>query len=140
MATAPKLHHVEMLDIDDSGILTEVVIVQRKADGSVYYINTEVLHPLDKSRLKRILTSQHADKYECWDLLSQSRLNNGLNALDYFHNNFVKVKRAPGSIDERSGLGSVSGKGSDAIIGSEFSAPDQATVSERAVGGNGRGL
>lgn len=121
-----KLHHVEMLDIDESGILTEVCIVKKDEEGNIFYINNETLHPIDKARLKKIVTSQHADKYPLWELLSQARLSNGMNALDYFHYNFVKVKRAPGSKLMSAGLtglttttSQLSELAGDKIIGSE---------------------
>lgn len=144
MAQTPaKLHHVELLDIDNSGIMTEVAIVKREEDGSVFYINTEVLHPIDKARLKKVVTSQHADKYTLWELLSQARLSNGMNALDYFHYNFVKCKRAPGSKMTTSGLSGISGSdmvSSDKMIGSEFSDPTSAEFSSGGAGITSRGL
>lgn len=99
-----QLNHIEQLDIDDTGLLQEVAVVKREDDGTIHYILVDALHPLDKSRLKKIVTSQHADKYSLWELMSQAKLSNGMNALDFFHYNFIKVKRAPGSIKPGSSL------------------------------------
>lgn len=126
-----KLYHIEMLDIDQSGIMTEVAVVKKDEDGSVFYINTETLHPIDKARLKKIVTSQHADKYPLWELLSQARLSNGMNALDYFHYNFVKCKRAPGARIPTGGMAGISGLGElagDKMIGSETTDPFRAEL------------
>lgn len=128
MAQKPKMHHIEMLDIDNSGILTEVAIVKREDDGTVFYINTETLAPIDKARLKKIVTSQHADKYPLWDLMSQGKLSNGMNALDFFHYNFVKCKRAPGSTMASSGLSTVNSNITDKMVGSDFVDPETAEL------------
>lgn len=142
MATAPqKMWHIEMLDIDNSGIMTEVAVVHKDEDGSIFYVNTETLHPIDKGRLKKIVTSQHADKYPLWDLLSQARLSNGMNALDYFHYNFVKCKRAPGSKINSGGLNSFNSNNElmgDKMIGSDSVDPFAASIDQ--AGGSSRGL
>jgi hypothetical protein len=45
-----------------------------------------------------VLTGGHSDKYPLWELLSQERLSNGKNGLDYFHQ-MVRTKKAPGHVD-----------------------------------------
>lgn len=32
-------------------------------DGTLFGIDVEKLHPIDKARLKKVITSVHADKY-----------------------------------------------------------------------------
>lgn len=94
-----NLHHVFLIDWDDTGIFKEVAIVKEdEGDGTIYGILVETLHPIDMSRLKKIVTSQHADKYPLWELMSQITLKNGYNALDFFHANHVKVKRPRGAV------------------------------------------
>lgn len=138
MATAPKvqskiekhatdLHHVFLIDWNDDGMLKEIAIVMESPDGSVYGIEVDKLHPIDKARLKKFLVSVHADKYPLWELLSQGQLNNGINPLDFFHMNYVKIKRPRGAI-LGGGLASVEVYGNDKIIGSEFSNPRGASV------------
>jgi hypothetical protein len=124
-ASSNEIKHVEYLDVDDSGQLKEVAVVKRWDDGSVSYINIKLLDNVDKGRLKGILEGVHADKYELFELLSQARLTNGLNALDYFHP-LVRIKRAKGHIDtvQGGGLNSVKSVKSDgSVIGQEFSDP-----------------
>jgi hypothetical protein len=141
MATAPvkiekrktDLHHVFLIDWADDGIIREIAIVMESPDGSIYGIEVDRLHPIDKARLKKFLVSVHADKYPLWELLSQGRLNNGINPLDFFHMNYVKVKRPRGAV-LGGGLASVEVYGSDAQIGSEFTRGDQGTVSGQTPG------
>ena len=123
--------HIELIDIDDTGLLKEVAVVKREEDGALHYINVTELAPIDKQRLKKIISSPHADKYELWELLSQATLSNGLNALDFFHYNFVKVKRPLGARAGGLSIADVA-EASTKIVGSEFVNPaevalDQAT-------------
>jgi hypothetical protein len=137
MATAPQgakiekrptnMKHVFLIDWNDDGILKEIAVVMEAQDGTIYGIEVDKLHPIDKARLKKFLVSVHADKYPLWELLSQGKLNNGINALDFFHANYVKVKRPKGSI-LGGGLASVEVYSSDRQIGSEFTGGDQGTV------------
>jgi hypothetical protein len=57
-------------------------------------------------------------------LLSQSKLSNGLNGLDYFHQSLIKMKRVPGAKGGKvgGGLDKVAPAVST-MIGSEFSDP-----------------
>ena len=123
-----SLPHIFLCDIDDSGLLKEIAVVKKLKDGSLFYIDVDPLHPIDKARLKKIVSSQHADKYELWDLMSQARLSNGMNALDFFHSNYVKVKRPKGARAAIGGLETVAGNISDNIVGSEFANPAEATL------------
>lgn len=135
MATAPTkiekrktdLQHVYLIDWHDDGILKEIALVNETPDGTLYGIEVDKLHPIDKGRLKKFLVSVHADKYPLYELLAQGRLNNGINALDFFHMNYVKVKRPRGAV-LGGGLASVEVYGSDRQIGEEFTKGDQGTL------------
>jgi len=122
------LRHVYLIDWNDDGLLKEIAVVMEAPDGSIYGIEVDKLHPIDKARLKKFIVSVHSDKYPLWELLSQGQLNNGLNPLDFFHMNYVKIKRPRGAI-LGGGLASIDVYGSDKIIGSEFSDPRGAQVS-----------
>lgn len=119
--------HVELMDIDGTGLVSEVAIVKRSKDGTIHYIDIAKLPALDKGRLRKILSSPHADKYELWELFSQSKLSNGLNALDFFHSNFVKIKRPIGAkaVSAPESILNVMPE-SDKVIGSDFSNPEEA--------------
>lgn len=126
---ATDLPHIFLIDWNDDGILREIAVVLEAPDGTIYGIEIDKLHPIDKARLKKFITSVHADKYPLWELLSQGQLNNGLAALDFFHQNYVKVKRPRGAI-LGGGLASVEVYKDDSIIGSKFSDPRAAQVAE----------
>lgn len=125
------LRHVYLIDWNDDGLLKEIAVVMEAPDGSIYGIEVDKLHPIDKARLKKFIVSVHSDKYPLWELLSQGQLNNGLNPLDFFHMNYVKIKRPRGAI-LGGGLATIDVYGSDKIIGSDFSDPRGAQVSSEA--------
>jgi hypothetical protein len=124
---AQKFTHVELKDVDGTGILREVVVMKRWDNGSYSYIETALLDNVDKGRLKGIITGPHADKYEAWELCELTNLSNGMNALDYFHQ-VTRHKREQGSIaSQGQGLSTVSAIRTSKIIGSEFTNPGEAT-------------
>lgn len=95
---ATDLRHIFVVDWNDDGILKEIAVVMETEDGTLFGIEVDKLHPIDRSRLKKVVTSVHADKYPLWELLSQGTLNNGMNALDFFHANYVRIKRPRGAV------------------------------------------
>lgn len=116
-----SMNHIFLIDWDDTGLLKEIAVMKEAKDGTIYGIDVNLLHPIDKARLKKIISSVHADKYELYDLMSQTRLNNGMNALDFFYANYMKVKRPRGSVIASSFADTpVSLAGGDQVIGSEF--------------------
>lgn len=129
---ATDLKHVFLIDWHDDGLLKEIAIVMETQDGTLFGIEVDKLHPIDKARLKKVITSVHADKYPLWELLSQGRLNNGMNALDFFHANYVKVKRPRGAVIG-GGLASVQMDLDDGkMIGSSFSDPRGGALASEA--------
>ena len=125
---ATDLPHIFRMDVDDSGLLQEIALVKEETDGTIYYVPISPLHQIDKQRLKKIVTSVHADKYPLWELLSQATLSNGMNALDFFHYNCVKTKRPKGALASRDTLGSINGNISDRVIGSDFANPAETSL------------
>lgn len=124
--------HIEYIDVNDDGVLEEVAVVKRWEDGSLSYILIASLGAIDKARLLKIVTSGHAGKYELWDLMTQIKLSNGMNALDFFHQNLIKMKRAKGSVSQSLGSALRNTKilnvENGAMIGSEFSDPNVASL------------
>ena len=131
------LKHVFLIDWNDDGLLKEIAVVMEKDDGTIYGIEVDKLHPIDKGRLKKFLVSVHADKYPLWELLSQGRLNNGVNPLDFFHTNYVKVKRPKGAV-LGGDLASIEVYSSDRQSGSEFADPRGGAISSEAPSALGR--
>ncbi len=132
--TRANLNHIEYVDVNNDGILEEIAVVKRNPeDGTIHYIDVAPLDPIDKARLKRIVTSQHADKYELWELMSQTKLENGMNALDFFHTNLVKVKRGNQTTSTQFGGSLATAKVTSqvAMPGSEFSDPTAAVPAQQ---------
>jgi hypothetical protein len=65
--------------------------------GNYYYIEIPTLDSVDKHRLVKILTNRNAGHFPMWELMAQITLNNGVNALEYFHQ-LVKVITPQGVI------------------------------------------
>jgi hypothetical protein len=131
------LNHIFNFDISGDGRMREVAVVKAdrnpdKSIRSIYYIDVALLDNVDKGRLKTIVTSRHSDKYELWDLLAQSTLSNGKNALDYFHQ-LVRSEQGVGTVNTSlgGGLAGVKSEGAQ-IIGSEFSDPTSAALETQA--------
>jgi hypothetical protein len=80
-----KYPHIEFLDLNNDGVFIECAIMKRTPEGAVHYIDISLLDNIDKSRLLKIVTNRLAETFELWDLMSQLTLNNGMNALKYFH-------------------------------------------------------
>jgi len=124
-----SLPHIFLCDIEGTGLLKEIAVVKKFKDGTINYIDIDPLHPIDKARLKKIVVSaqQRQDSRGLWEIMSESRLSNGMNALDFFHTNCVKVKRPKGS---RGAVGSIIDVPTvtDKMIGSEFTNPAEAKM------------
>ena len=92
-----EYQHVQYLDLFGNGILKEVVVVKEEINGDKYFIQTDVLDMVDLERLRHILDKRDSNMYPMWDLMGQTMLRNGMNALEYFHQ-LVRVKTAAGPI------------------------------------------
>ncbi len=92
-----RFNHVEWMDLNNNGTLTEVAVVKKDGQGNVYFFELNKLDAIDRQRLFNIITKMHSDKFELWDALSQHTLGNGMNALNYFHQ-LVKILTPSGSI------------------------------------------
>jgi hypothetical protein len=128
-----SMNHIFFFDVEGDGRLREVAIVKaaKTQEGivqSVYYIDIALLDNVDKGRLKGLVTGTHADKYELWDLMSQGTLNNGKNALDYFHQ-LVRTVHGPGATNTSLGGGLAGVKiESNTMVGAEFGDPAGASL------------
>lgn len=89
--------HVQYLDLFGNGILHEVVVIKEEVNGDKHFIQTSLLDEIDLLRLRGILDRRDANMYAMWDLMSQTQLKNGVNALEYFHQ-LTRVKTGAGPI------------------------------------------
>lgn len=80
-----NLPHIYWIDLKGDGVFTECAVMKRDNLGNVFFFPLTALDSIDKKRLSRIVTNRNARTYELWDLMSNITLNNGVNALTYFH-------------------------------------------------------
>lgn len=89
--------HIEWLNIRDDGTLSECAIMKKDREGNHFFFELNSLDDIDKRRLVRIVTNRNARNFPLWDLMSQTTLNNGINALEYFHQ-YVKMLTPSGTV------------------------------------------
>jgi hypothetical protein len=90
--------HLKYVDLYNNGVVYEVIVLQfNPENGDLFYIRTMDLDSIDADRMGRILKRRDADRLAMWDLLDGITLNNGMNALKYFHQ-LVMVKTGSGEI------------------------------------------
>ncbi len=107
--------HIEWVDLQGNGTLTEVAVVRRDEQNNLYFFELNKLDGIDRQRLFNIITKRHAPQFELWDLLSQHTLGNGMNSLDYYHQ-LVKVLTSSGTvIDPKAGTVGVQAPGAPPI-------------------------
>lgn len=92
-----EFQHVQYLDLYGNGIFTEVVVVKEEVNGDKYFLQTNLLDIIDLERLRNILDKRDSAAYPMWDLMANTMLRNGMNALEYFHQ-LVRVKTKAGPI------------------------------------------
>lgn len=80
-----NLPHIFWIDLKNDGVFTECAVMKQDGLGNVYYFPLNAIDDIDKRRLARILANRNANAFELWDLMSNITLNNGVNALTYFH-------------------------------------------------------
>lgn len=80
-----NMPHLYWIDLSGDGVYTECAVMKKDGLGNVYFFPLNALDRIDKGRLARILSNRNATAFELWDLMSQITLNNGVNALMYFH-------------------------------------------------------
>lgn len=120
--------HVYLVDINDNGQLREVAVLKEEGNGSLIYVDIASLDLIDKGRLKKFVTSMHADKYPLWELMSMERLSNGVNGLDYFHQ-MARTKYAPGHVNTAMGGGLATVRPeAGGMPGTGFSDPNSAVM------------
>lgn len=89
--------HVEWIDLENNNTLTEVAVLGEDRIGNIKFIKLQNLDTIDKSRMVKILTTKHAARMPLWESMANTTLNNGANALEYFHQ-LVRVRTPNGQI------------------------------------------
>lgn len=80
-----SLPHIYHIDIKNDGVFVECAVMKKDVNGNVFYFPISSLDSIDRRRLVKILNNRNAATMELWDLMDQVTLNNGTNALQYFH-------------------------------------------------------
>lgn len=89
---------IEWMDLDGSGLLTEVAIMKRFPSGDVVFFKVNDLDVIDKQRLRNIITNRNSSLYdELWKLCEITTLGNGVNALSFF-SQLAQVRHHNGAI------------------------------------------
>jgi hypothetical protein len=112
-----NMPHLYWIDLSGDGVYTECAVMRKDGLGNVYFFPLNALDKIDKGRLARILSNRNATAFELWDLMSQITLNNGVNALTYFHQlvevitpNGRRMKPREGVVGTNSGVVDMRGK------------------------------
>jgi len=88
--------HIEWVDLDGNGVAQEIVVMKRDpASKDLYYIKIADMDEIDRNRLVHILQGRDSGRHELWDVLHNTTLANGENALEFFHQ-MVKVQTRSG--------------------------------------------
>jgi hypothetical protein len=88
--------HIEWIDLYNDGVLQECAVLKKDRSG-IYYVRIQDLDSFDKRRMLRIVNKRNADKQALWEVMGETTLGNGMNALAYFHQ-LVKIKTPGGKI------------------------------------------
>jgi hypothetical protein len=79
------LPHIFWIDLTNDGVLVECAVMNKDRFGNVTFIKVNTLDACDRRRLLKIVSNRNSTSFPLWDLMSNITLNNGCNALTYFH-------------------------------------------------------
>lgn len=128
--------HIAWADLYNNGVLVEIAVVALdENNGDLYFIPIAALDTVDRERLLKIISKRDAGKYPLWDLMSNSTLKNGVNALEYF-NQLVKGRSLSGQFftpnSGRVGAGTVNFSARPNIANSPNVQPQQTQDAQEA--------
>ena len=92
-----KWPHTKWIDLKNDGVMNECAVLKEDGFGNIYYVEIPALDNIDRDRLGRMLGQPRAKEIPLWEIMGQTTLRNGMNALDYFHQ-LVKVITPEGII------------------------------------------
>lgn len=79
------LPHIKWIDLSGDGVLIECAVMNEDRFGNLSFIKINSLDAVDRRRMLKIVSNRNATNFPLWDLMSNITLNNGVNALTYFH-------------------------------------------------------
>ena len=80
-----KWPHTKWIDLKNDGVMNECAVLKEDGFGNIYYVEIPSLDNVDRDRIARMLTAPRAKEIPLWEIMSNTQLRNGMNALDYFH-------------------------------------------------------
>lgn len=92
-----QLPHIKWIELYGNGTAYECAVVQKDQFNQIWFIRVDQLDQVDKERLSRLVHDRRARQYTLAELMSQTTLANGENALKYFHQ-LVSVLMPSGEI------------------------------------------
>ena len=98
METQKKYKHVRWIDLYGNGIAKEILVFKEdESNGDICFIPVDSLDNIDKDRVVSMLRHRDAQNYPLWEVMANTTLKNGQNALLFFHQ-LVKVRTVAGQI------------------------------------------
>lgn len=100
-----KYNHVFWADLEGKGLMQEIIVVAKdNYRGTLWFIPMNALDEVDKRRIFKLVTDRSATMLPLFEVMSNTILGNGVNALVYFHQ-LTKMWTASGQIvDPNAGL------------------------------------
>lgn len=90
--------HVRWVDLVGNGIAKEVLVLSEdKGNGDINFIPVDHLDEIDRARIVSMLRSRDAQSLPLWEVMANTTLKNGQNALLCFHQ-LVKTRTVTGQI------------------------------------------
>lgn len=96
---ASKFSHVYWADIKGNGLIEEVVVIAHAPNGTVWFVPVNSLDHIDRARMFRLINDRTSTMLPLYEIMSHTRLNNGVNALEYFHQ--ITKMMTPGGVITR---------------------------------------
>lgn len=76
--------HIYRIDLYNDGLAHECALLSEDRFGNLYIIKLADLDNIDKARIGKIVQHRYINQLPLWDVMHQTTLKNGLNALEYF--------------------------------------------------------
>ena len=92
-----KYNHVYWADITGNGLIQEVIVIAHAPNGTVWFVPVNSLDHIDRARIFRLINDRTSTMLPLYEIMSHTRLNNGVNALEYFHQ-LTKMMTPSGTI------------------------------------------
>lgn len=94
---ASKYNHIYWADLNNNGTQQEIAVVAKDEIGNVWYIPLNAMDLTDKRRMFKLVTDRQAMILPLYEVMANTMLGNGVNALTYFHQ-LVKLRTPSGQI------------------------------------------